>query len=303
MKTKKTQNQENQENQQLNSFTISRNIYFNEIAQKFNLKQSPLLVLIGMANHYNPNKFIIFPRQDYLAKNLNMSEATVVRAVKELSDKGLILKSRKRSGNIYKFTNLFFQSVNLSVPKCQIDGLESVNLTVAYNIERKQIINNKTYISETDPTYQNNDDAILKNTDGEKQEQILQKLRQLNFHKPKSLIFKYGVQKLEKLLEIVENKKDVKNKGAYLRSILDLPDITEIFGKTKKPNEIDMMTEKTQQYLINRQSIKTGSPMEFTEEAARLFVESLPTEARRISLFAEQLRIKWGWPALRNRIS
>lgn len=103
----------------ITNFMIVNRVYSSGMAAKFDLNPTSLLVLIGLANHFNPEKNIVFPSQEYLAKNLNISERSVVRAVKELLAKNLIFKTKNKLNNIYSFTKIFFESVDLSGSGCQ----------------------------------------------------------------------------------------------------------------------------------------------------------------------------------------
>src|SRR5574343_581123 len=97
----------------VHSSKIVNQIYFKNIAKKFNLKATELCVLMRLANHYNPTKKEIFPTQEYLAEHFNISEKSVNRAIKRLSEIGLILYETKHN-NRYVFTNLFFEALEMS---------------------------------------------------------------------------------------------------------------------------------------------------------------------------------------------
>lgn len=103
----------------VNSFTLCDAIYSRSIAKKFDLNATTTLVLIGLTTHYNPNKTTVFPSQKYLAEHLNLSERSVIRALKDLVDKKMILKTRNRNHNVYCFTNLFFEVTTGEESTCQ----------------------------------------------------------------------------------------------------------------------------------------------------------------------------------------
>lgn len=101
------------------NYSLINGIYTCGVGQKFELNPTCLLVLIGLASHYNPDKSVVFPSQEYLAKNLNISERSVIRAIKELLAKNLIIKSKNGNNNVYCFTGIFFEAVRMSGSRCQ----------------------------------------------------------------------------------------------------------------------------------------------------------------------------------------
>lgn len=264
-----------QTNQPLTSFSVIHSIYFNGLAAKFDLKPTTLTVLIGLASHFNPNKSIVFPHQSYLAEKLNISERSVIRSIAELIEKNLILKSKKQSGNVYGFTAIFFEALELSSGKCQIDRSGSDNLAVAYRTNKdnkeKKNISVKTLSTSPAQTEMN---------------ELLKQLEELNVKGPGWLIRRHGADKIQTLLEQVNNRADVHNKGAYLRALLENPQV--------KPVQVDNSVEKTKQYLKEQNSVKCGSPLDFTEEQAREWYGCLMPELRK-GYFALKVKEKWGW--------
>lgn len=101
------------------NFSLVNAVYVRGIGKMFDLNATALLVLIGLINHFNPDKAIVFPSQEYLAEHLNVSERSVIRAIKDLLLKNLIIKSKKGASNVYCFTNVFFESVKMSGDRCQ----------------------------------------------------------------------------------------------------------------------------------------------------------------------------------------
>lgn len=94
----------------VSQFEICKQIYTSGILSKFKLSPATKLVLIALANHYNPSKKDMFPSQDYLAKHLGISVKSIQRAVQELSKAGIVMYDTKRV-NHYVFTGVFFQSI------------------------------------------------------------------------------------------------------------------------------------------------------------------------------------------------
>jgi len=91
------------------------------------LKKSSQSVLIRLTRYYNAQKEAagkssIYPSEQTLAINCNLSERTVKRAIKDLKDNNfiLVIKGNKRfSVNHYKLTNIFFESLKMSPAKVQ----------------------------------------------------------------------------------------------------------------------------------------------------------------------------------------
>lgn len=126
------------------NFSLMQGIYSCGVAEKFSLGTTALLVIIGLASHYNADKNIVFPSQAYLAGKLNISERSVIRAIKELLSSNLIMKSKNGAANIYCFTNIFFEAVGLSAERCQIVTNEDDKLSYKhdkYNNKNNSVLN------------------------------------------------------------------------------------------------------------------------------------------------------------------
>lgn len=111
----------NDKKPKINGFNLAQRLYTCGIASAFELNPTQLLVLIGLSSHFNPDKSVVFPSQGYLAKKLNISERSVVRAINELVKKRLIVKSKNGNNNLYAFTSIFFDAVNMSETQRQSD--------------------------------------------------------------------------------------------------------------------------------------------------------------------------------------
>lgn len=83
-------------------FTLTQNL-LNNLSQ-FKLTPTAKLVLLELSSFYNPKKADMFPKQKTLAKKIGISERSVVRAVQELLNEGLIMVECKYT-NHYKFTS------------------------------------------------------------------------------------------------------------------------------------------------------------------------------------------------------
>ena len=104
----------------VSQFEICKQIYTSGILNKVKLTPTSKLVLIALANHYPK----VFPSQKFIADQLGITERSVIRAIQELKNKGLILYITKNVNN-YTFTNIFFEMINLSVRPGQIDTLNT----------------------------------------------------------------------------------------------------------------------------------------------------------------------------------
>ena len=83
-------------------FALTQNL-LNNLSQ-FKLTPVAKLVLLELSSFYNPKKADMFPKQKTLAKKIGVSERSVVRAIQELINEGLIIVECKYT-NHYKFTS------------------------------------------------------------------------------------------------------------------------------------------------------------------------------------------------------
>lgn len=130
-------------------FTLTQNLLNN--LQQFEITPTAKLVLLYLSSCYNPKKADMFPKQKTIAAKIGISERSVVRAVSELIQAGLIVVECKYS-NRYKFTSKivseqpqiekFFEEENMSDDQGQ-NFINKVTDCQNMNIEpkREQIIN------------------------------------------------------------------------------------------------------------------------------------------------------------------
>lgn len=97
----------------LTQFEISKQIYTKGVYNKYDLTPTTKLVLVSIANHYNPKSKEAYPSQKTIAENMGISEKSVERAIKELCASGLIIYETKYV-NHYKFTPKFFAAIEMS---------------------------------------------------------------------------------------------------------------------------------------------------------------------------------------------
>jgi DNA-binding MarR family transcriptional regulator len=163
------QNQNVKKQAKLTNLSLVNSIYSESIAKKFDLDLKSLVVLIGLASHYNDDKKIVFPSQEYLAEHLNISERSVIRSIKELLSKGLIIKSKNGLNNIYCFTNIFFEAVKLSSNTCQVVTQKGDQLSLKHDKSNK-IKNSKILNFKKDGVNYQKADDILEQIEKDKQE-------------------------------------------------------------------------------------------------------------------------------------
>lgn len=104
-------------------FLISKMIYSSGILNRISLSMSAKLVLMALANHYNPQKNGMFPSQKFMADQLGISLKSVERAIKELKNANLLMYVTKKV-NRYYFTAKFFAEIKMSDNFGQNDGCD-----------------------------------------------------------------------------------------------------------------------------------------------------------------------------------
>ena len=98
------------------------------------LMPSTKLVVIYLTTCYNVKNKFVYPKQKTIVKKLGISEKTVIRAIRELVDKGYCTKTRKAyDQNYYAFTDKFFSDVHF------IDLKENRSANIDYDLWREAI--------------------------------------------------------------------------------------------------------------------------------------------------------------------
>jgi len=215
------------------SFEICKQIYTSGLFSKIKLSNSSKLVIIAMGNHYNPNKPDIFPSIKYLASQLGIGDRSVARAIVELKNAGLIIYETKNV-NRYRFTNIFFEMINMAVVTCQNDKPDHAKMACKH-IRRT---NNKQIHIKTNKLASENKQV---------NDDILNKLSSWNYLGGQFIIKKHGREIITKLIELVESKKP-DNKGAYLRKLLENP------VNALKENNIELDNDRIKRLLEDKTS-------------------------------------------------
>ena len=181
-------------------------VYKSALGLKFELSSSALIVLMSLCYHYNIQRMDMFPKQQYILSKTGLSISSIKRGIKELVDKNLLVKTRTQSGNTYRFTQLFFESINLTPSKSQPNTLNSSNLNLLNNKHKNKTNNNNTNV--IDITKEKSVSAIV------------QKLKDWGILDYKQIIKANDKIKILEIIRITENS-NPKNKGAYFRSIIN----------------------------------------------------------------------------------
>lgn len=105
----------------MSQFEISKRIYSSGILSRIELSMSAKLVLIALANHYNPEKSGMFPSQKFISEQVGISLKSVERAIKELKNANLLVYVTKKV-NCYYFTAKFFAEIKMSDDIGHFDG-------------------------------------------------------------------------------------------------------------------------------------------------------------------------------------
>ena len=130
----------------ITQFELSKKLLNN--LYKFNLKPVTKLVLLYMADCYNPKHGYMFPKQRTIADKLGVSERTVNRAISELVKEGLILIEYKLSAS-YKFTSKIVseQAENKSFNNVTENHNHTTKNRILYK-EQKKELNNPTKVED-----------------------------------------------------------------------------------------------------------------------------------------------------------
>lgn len=107
-------------NSPMTQFELINAIYDSKILTLHKLTASSRLVLLALARHYNPANDDFFPSYSCITEHTGVSKKSVERAIKELTEKGLITY-RTEKVNRYRFTGHFFAQLKMSPNLRQYD--------------------------------------------------------------------------------------------------------------------------------------------------------------------------------------
>lgn len=205
-------------------------VYESGIMQRYKLSSSCYTVLTALCFHYNTIRNDSYPSQESISLKTGLSVKTIQRGINELLKLGFLMKARNLYGNVYKFTNKFFDELNLSHAKRHFDASESDILTPSYH-EHKNMNMRKEHTSYTNVVnkqedYKKNDDVVFsKPSNIQEYKQAIEKLESWNVLNPKTIIRHHKLERVKTIIEITESKAP-NNPGAYFRSLLNVPNIT-----------------------------------------------------------------------------
>jgi len=205
-------------------------VNLNKLSFDLKLTHSEYRLMGVLIGYWNKQQGKAFPNTRTLAKQCRMSNSTVLNALNKLCGLGLILilKDGKNSRQNYHIN-----------PQKFLNSESNTHATPCSSTHDNKQIKNKTNIklSSCSITTKQNDDDDFNNNFIE-YKCVSSKLEKWAFTGAKFAIKKYGLQKIKKLIELVENKNPV-NKGAYLRTLLSTLD-----GFIHETNKIDLKTSE-----------------------------------------------------------
>ncbi len=250
--------QPNLTEQNQSGFELTKNVVLR--LNQFDISQSAKLVLIYLTTCYNPDKPIVYPKQETIAETLGISIISVKRAIKEILATGLILKSKSKNQNVYGLQ----KSIKKIPEKYQKDTSKSINLIPS--LYRTNKGTNKQQSVEFFSTKKNTDKT--ESTDND------------------FLILKdYAL------------KKGAKNPDAYATALLKNGAdeiLKEIRSAAARKKELDELSAENKQNMKNWQN-NAKSPIDFDENEAFSFFSKMRPEIRARSFFAKKLAEKWGF--------
>lgn len=237
---------------------------------EYKLRDCSKLVLIYLANCFNPKNKTVFPKQETIAKMMDISITSVKKGINELIEKGLILKVKNYNRNRYIFTEKIKNTTDTIQPSTDtIQPLQQSESDCSY-IEPI----NRNKITQTG--------GVMK-----KEIQDLNVIKNISFEN-------------RRILQEYAKSKNAKNIDAYVNTLIGNGSYKTILADCKKAKET------TQLYLINEQEyhehakrekelFKTAcSPMDFPREQAYDYVKRLCKEYQKKG-YSKKLIEKWGF--------
>lgn len=206
-------------------FELSKNVLNN--LKQWKLKNTTKLVLLVLVDCYNPNNgAVIFPSMEYIANIADISLTSTKEGIKELINKGLIIKSKrsKIQGNYNKY--LLTQKVHfLTSEQSENEFLKQSEFDHFMNRTKKE--------------------EQKKN----KQQNVVVSLKTKSFHQSVTL---------EDIPEIIKNNPKVNNPCAYWASLSDEVKAEKIKEQKKNEEKIRKREEKQNQKLMEEKKEKVA---------------------------------------------
>ena len=177
-----------QQKTNITQFELSNQIFDYELFSKVKLTASARLVLIVLCRYYPK----IYPCQNTIANKTGLSVRSVINAISELKQKGLILVECNHN-NVYKFSSKFFELTKIADSTGKI-----------CTKQRAEIAHNKTNYKNNKKPFQNTNNEISYLNPEKTKKQIeqsknLKKGSPLDYSKPEAIIW------LNSLPEILKN--------------------------------------------------------------------------------------------------
>lgn len=226
-------------------------VNLNALSRELNLKHPEYRLMGTLIGLWNKEQGKAFPTIEYLSKICHMGKATVIKTLNKLVDLNLlvVVKTKGKRNNYY-FSNLLLEPRSSS-PKKPSRGFTCETLHEEKQIKKKteKILTscNKTKPDKPIITRIIND-PYSKPSSLTEYRKVIEKLESWSFAGAKKAIKTYGVKKIQALIQIVE-KNNPGNSGAYLRTLLELPDeIIQSNDKNKSINAEPTLIQVMLQY-------------------------------------------------------
>ena len=271
-----------------------------ELAEQFNLKTSEFSVLAVLARCYNNKTGVMFPGIETIARRINASTSTVKRCISELRLKGLIIIEKNKKHNIYKFTDRFFNAVQPESAQVSNRTAESVKLTPKHNKEHNKFKNISSYKQK--PYKPPNDDLnkisfSFNSEDKKRYDEIFQTLKNWSFTGAHFVIRKHGLKRIEEAISLIKKKKP-KNKGGYLRTLLNLEvSNKKSFNDVKKAECVNYKSAEQTKQEMEQNKPKTDCKSPWNDKKTAIdHIKSFSEELKKEPIIAKKIdKLKELW--------
>lgn len=243
----------------MHTYQITRSFWNSEIATTMKLGTSSL-VLLCIIDHYNIEQQKSWPKQSTIAEKTGLSINTVKRSIEKLQNKGLIITSITKNGNIYKLTNQFFEKINLDTAQIETSKSSKKSFlqpkldfsTAQIGTSYMNIEENKDIKHDHEHNEKNDVNAFYISNDNGLRDLYKQTLAILDSWRvfgSKKIINDYGLGVINNLVSEIAGNKSIYNKGAYFRKSL------EFFSKNQTGSENDSKAKNPAQDQVQNQKM------------------------------------------------
>ena len=220
--------------------------------QQFKLKPTTKLVLLYLSGCYNPKHADVFPKQKTIALQMGISERSVISAIQELHEQGLVISERKYT-NRYRFTarilnqgvqnESFLQPEEIAEAKCKDCTLQSEKSALPYIEQEKKQEKEQTGVNKIN---------YPKKSD--------------NSNEGGNVYYFQSTEDL--ILEEYAAKHGARNVKAYVNTLKSSGSAAKIISEYKKQEKVTQRAlrcvQETQELIrnYNELSVNTSSPYE-----------------------------------------